>query len=238
MARPQTGWRARSPVEVARARGLMRAALPILFSIAFGLLVLGCASHPPAANRGAYHEVAPGENLYRIGLRYGVPAEEIARANGIHDVTQLRVGQRLFIPGIRGRGDEPERRLARYDGPLRFRWPVKARLTSRFGLRGNRPHEGIDLGAPHGTPIYAAEAGRVIHSGRFGAYGKVVILKHAGAYRSVYAHARRLFVEKGDFVERGQKIAEVGSTGRATGPHLHFEIRRGEVAHDPLVYLP
>ena len=89
-----------------------------------------------------------------------------------------------------------------------------------------------------GAPILAAEAGRVIHSGRFGAYGKVVILKHAGAYRSVYAHARALFVEKGEFVERGQKIAEVGATGRATGPHLHFEIRRGEVAHDPLVYLP
>jgi murein DD-endopeptidase MepM/ murein hydrolase activator NlpD len=161
----------------------------------------------------------------------------IARANGIQDVTELRVGQRLFIPGVRG-GPGTGRRVARYDGPLRFAWPVKGRLTSRFGLRGNRPHEGVDLGAPHGTPIVASEAGRVIHSGRFGAYGKTVILKHAGAYRSVYAHARTLYVAKGDFVERGQKIAEVGATGRATGPHLHFEIRRGETAHDPLVYLP
>ena len=202
------------------------------------LWLSGCASsHAPEA-RGTYHVVAPGENLYRIGLRYGVPAAVIARANGIEDVTQLRVGQRLFIPGVRGRSEPAERSVARYDGPLRFSWPVKGRLTSRFGLRGNRPHEGIDIGAPHGTPIYAAESGRVIHSGRFGAYGKVVILKHAGAYRSVYAHAQRLFVEKGDFVERGQKNAEVGATGRATGPHLHFEIRRGEVAHDPLAYLP
>jgi murein DD-endopeptidase MepM/ murein hydrolase activator NlpD len=206
--------------------------------LAVGLALSGCASSPPPVDRGAYHEVAAGENLYRIGLRYGVPAAVIARANGIDDVTQLRVGQRLFIPGVRGPGRDSEQRVARYEGPLRFRWPVKGRLTSRFGLRGNRPHEGIDLGAPHGTPIYAAEAGRVIHSGRFGAYGQVVILKHAGAYRSVYAHARRLFVEKGDFVEPGQKIAEVGATGRATGPHLHFEIRRGEVAHDPLAYLP
>jgi murein DD-endopeptidase MepM/ murein hydrolase activator NlpD len=209
----------------------------VLFSAGV-LFQSGCASPPAPEPRGAYHEVAPGENLYRIGLRYGVPAAVIARANGIEDVTQLRVGQRLFIPGVRGGSEPAERRIARYDGPLRFSWPVKGRLTSRFGLRGNRPHEGIDLGAPHGTPIHAAEAGRVIHSGRFGAYGKVVILKHAGAYRSVYAHAQRLFVEKGDFVERGQKIAEVGATGRATGPHLHFEIRRGEVAHDPLAYLP
>ena len=201
----------------------------------------GCAtrSTAPEEREPIYHVVGPGENLYRIGLRYGVPAAEIARANGIRDVTQLRVGQRLLIPGPPGASlSSIGRRRPPSDAPLRFAWPVRGRLTSRFGLRGNRPHEGIDVGAPHGTPIFAAEAGRVIHSGRFGAYGKVVILKHAGAYRSVYAHARRLFVEKGDFVERGQKIAEVGATGRATGPHLHFEIRRGEVAHDPLVYLP
>jgi len=212
--------------------------LLVAIPLVLGLGLSGCASRAPVGDAPYYHEVAPGENLYRIGLRYGVPAAEIARANGIHDVTELRVGQRLLIPGLRGSGQEASRRTPRYDGPLRFTWPVKGRLTSRFGLRGNRPHEGIDLGAPYGTPIRAAEAGRVIHSGRFGAYGKVVILKHAGAYRSVYAHARRLFVEKGDFVERGQKIAEVGATGRATGPHLHFEIRRGETAHDPLVYLP
>jgi murein DD-endopeptidase MepM/ murein hydrolase activator NlpD len=231
MGRPATGRRARSPASAVRRIGLLGAVLVVAIS--------GCASSPPPpANRGAYHEVAAGENLYRIGLLYGVPAAVIARANGIDDVTQLRVGQRLFIPGVRGQGRESEERVARYEGPLRFRWPVKGRLTSRYGLRGNRPHEGIDLGAPHGTPIHAAEAGRVIHSGHFGAYGKVVILKHAGAYRSVYAHARSLFVDKGDFVEQGQKIAEVGATGRATGPHLHFEIRRGEVAHDPLAYLP
>lgn len=211
-------------------------------SIAFACLVAlaGCASRPAPESHAAYHVVAPGENLYRIGLRYGVPAAVIARANGISDVTQLSVGQRLLIPGIRGSraSDSSPSAMARYDGPLRFRWPLKARLTSRFGQRGSRPHEGIDLGAPPGTPIFAAEAGRVIHSGRFGAYGKVVILKHAGAYRSVYAHARKLFVAKGDFVERGQKIAEVGATGRATGPHLHFEIRRGDTPHDPLAYLP
>ncbi|MEZ4330539.1 MAG: LysM peptidoglycan-binding domain-containing M23 family metallopeptidase [Myxococcota bacterium] len=201
----------------------------------------GCAtrSAAPEARAPIYHVVGPGENLYRIGLRYGVPAAEIARANGIRDVTQLRIGQRLLIPGPPATSLSPlARRRPPSDAPLHFAWPVRGRLTSRFGLRGNRPHEGIDVGAPHGTPIFAAEAGRVIHSGRFGAYGKVVILKHAGAYRSVYAHARRLYVEKGDFVERGQKIAEVGATGRATGPHLHFEIRRGETAHDPLVYLP
>lgn len=218
-----------------------RVGLVLALALVIGLGTSGCATRSPSprASEPIYHVVGPGENLYRIGLRYGVSAAEIARANGIHDVTQLRIGQRLLIPGPPGTALSPlSRRRPPSDTPLRFAWPLRGRLTSRFGLRGNRPHEGIDVGAPHGTPIYASEAGRVIHSGRFGAYGKVVILKHAGAYRSVYAHARRLFVEKGDFVERGQKIAEVGATGRATGPHLHFEIRRGEAAHDPLVYLP
>ena len=78
----------------------------------------------------------------------------------------------------------------------------------------------------------------MIHSGRLGGYGKVVIVKHAGAYRTVYAHASRLLVRKGEFVERGQKLAEVGSTGRASGPHVHFEIRRSESPRNPLAYLP
>ncbi len=94
------------------------------------------------------------------------------------------------------------------------------------------------MAARKGTIVRAAEAGKVIHAGRLGAYGNVVILKHTGNYRSVYAHARKLHVRKGQFVERSQKIAEVGMTGRTTGPHLHFEIRRRDVPKDPLLYLP
>ena len=97
-------------------------------------------------------------------------------------------------------------------------------------------HEGIDVAAARGTPIFASESGRVIHSGRLGSYGKVVIVKHAGAFRTVYAHASKLLVRKGEFVERGQKVAEVGSTGRSTGSHVHFEIRRSETPKNPLAF--
>jgi murein DD-endopeptidase MepM/ murein hydrolase activator NlpD len=110
-------------------------------------------------------------------------------------------------------------------------------LTSSFGLRGGRPHEGVDLAARKGTSIYASEAGKVIHSGRLGDYGNVVIVKHAGHYRTVYAHASKTLVRKGQFVEKRQKIALVGRTGRATGSHLHFEIRRRESPRDPMLYL-
>lgn len=233
--------------------------------IAIALLVLGegivgagCAGLRPAGP-GVIHHVEAGENLFRIGQRYRVPAAEIARANGIHDVTKLRVGQRLYIPGARqrlgaseysvaenGSGQSPptgqaRRRAqaaARLQTSLQFAWPVHGRLSSRFGMRRGKPHEGIDVAAKRGTPIYAAEAGRVIHSGRLGSYGQVVIVKHAGAYRTVYAHASKLYVHKGEFVERGQKLAAVGTTGRATGPHVHFEIRRDEFAKNPLAYLP
>ena len=89
------------------------------------------------------------------------------------------------------------------------------------------------------TPICAAEAGRVIHSGGgLGAYGKVVIVKHSGRYSTVYAHNRKNLVRKGDFVEKGQVIAEVGRTGNASGSHVHFEIRRDRRARDPMTYLP
>lgn len=212
---------------------------------------LGCGSRKPRETQQArtVHTVAAGENLYRIGLRYGVPAQEIARANGIRDVTALRVGQNLVIPRGSATGRRPSsrqreaaRRYARQTvikpGQLQFAWPVRGRLSSRFGKRDGRPHEGVDLAASKGTAIFSAEAGRVIHSGRLGSYGLVVIVKHAGSYRTVYAHASRLLVKKGAFVERGQKIAEVGSTGRSTGPHLHFEIRRSEMPQDPLAYLP
>jgi murein DD-endopeptidase MepM/ murein hydrolase activator NlpD len=111
-------------------------------------------------------------------------------------------------------------------------------LTSRFGKRKGRPHEGIDLGARAGTTIRAAESGKVIYSGWLGDYGKVVIVKHAGLYRSVYAHARVLHVGKGEFVEKGRRIAEVGTTGRSTGAHLHFEIRKRDEPRNPLLYLP
>jgi murein DD-endopeptidase MepM/ murein hydrolase activator NlpD len=111
-------------------------------------------------------------------------------------------------------------------------------VSSGFGWRGESRHEGIDIRAKRGTPVRAAEAGRVVYSGKLADYGQVVILKHAGHYSTVYAHNERNHVQKGQFVEQGDVIAKVGSTGNATAPHVHFELRRDRVAQDPLGYLP
>ena len=210
----------------------------------FLALGLGCAS--PSTKEGFFYEVKKGETLYAIGRRYEVHHERLRQVNEIADATLVQVGQLLWIPARSKTADETARdeartqarREARKSSDLEFQWPVRGRLTSRFGRRNGRPHEGLDLAAPRGTLIRAAEAGKVIHCGHLGAYGRVVILKHSGHYRSVYAHAQKTLVEKGDFVERGQKIAKVGSTGRSTGPHLHFEIRHRESPRDPLLYLP
>jgi len=122
----------------------------------------------------------------------------------------------------------------------RWSWPMKAGvISSEFGRRGSRPHEGMDIAARTGEPIYAASAGRVIYAGsRMSGYGNALILHHGGSTTSLYAHARGLRVGKGDRVERGSPIATVGSTGRATGPHLHFEIRFGSRPIDPREFLP
>jgi lipoprotein NlpD len=124
------------------------------------------------------------------------------------------------------------------EAALALRWPVNGTVTSHFGTRGRRPHRGIDISAHAGAAVRAAAAGRVRFSSRKRNYGRVVILEHAGGYETVYAHNQDNLVVRGAHVEQGQLIAEVGSTGNAHGPHLHFEVRIGKRAIDPLGCLP
>jgi lipoprotein NlpD len=235
-----------------RSRPAKAALLGLCLVAAFGLLALsGCAS---PSKRGVVHVVRPGETIYRISRYYHVRVEDVVRANRIDDVTSVAVGKRLWIPGADQRppraalpraaslapptrGDQ--RAWARREANLEFDWPIRGRLSSGFGWRHGRRHDGIDIPARGGTPIRSAEAGRVIHSGGgLGAYGKVVIVKHAGRYKTVYAHNRANRVRKGQFVEKGEVIAEVGASGNASGSHLHFEVRRDRTPQDPLRYLP
>jgi murein DD-endopeptidase MepM/ murein hydrolase activator NlpD len=230
------------------ARPRLAARVRLLAAVA--LWAAACASTPDASE--VVHVVRRGENLYRISLHYGVPVDRLIRANRIGDVTALEVGQEIRVPGARRAPPEAplvplaasaapagSREIALRDSALRFDWPLRGRVSSTFGARGRDHHEGIDIPADEGTAVRAAEAGRVIHSGaRLGDYGNVVIVKHAGRYATVYAHNRRNLVRQGDFVEKGQPIAQVGDSGNASAPHLHFEIRRDRHAQDPLLFLP
>jgi len=115
-----------------------------------------------------------------------------------------------------------------------FRMPLRnPRITSSFThrrfhpiLKRYRPHHGTDFGARRGTPLLAVNAGKVTFSGWMGGYGKVVKIRHGGGYESLYAHQSRTRVKRGQSVKKGQTIGYVGSTGRSTGPHLHFGLKK------------
>ena len=193
------------------------------------------------------HTVAPGETLWRISKRYGTSVDAIMAANGIEDVRSVATGARLVVPVTSsvgsGRRGEPGTYASRdprgrTSGKPEFGWPVHGEIMSGFGKRHGDPHEGIDIRAGSGTVVRAAEAGRVIHAdASLAGYGKMIVIKHAGRLSSVYAHNRKLLVEVGQFVEKGEAIAEVGETGNATTPHLHFEIRSDGTPRNPLDYL-
>ncbi|MGF1539526.1 MAG: peptidoglycan DD-metalloendopeptidase family protein [Pleurocapsa sp.] len=124
-----------------------------------------------------------------------------------------------------------------FDG---YQWPAQGTLTSGYGWRWGRMHRGIDIAAPIGTPIVAAASGEVIFSGwNSGGYGNLIKLRHPDSSVTLYAHNNKNLVTKGQQVVQGQQIAEMGSTGYSTGPHLHFEIHpNGDSAVDPIAFLP
>ncbi len=118
-----------------------------------------------------------------------------------------------------------------------FIWPVNGTVVSGYGMRWGRLHEGIDITASTGTPIWAAAAGTVIHAGWLGGYGNLVVVDHGNGLATAYAHASAILVAVGQQVAQGETISLVGSTGNSSGPHLHFEVRVNGIAVDPLLYL-
>jgi murein DD-endopeptidase MepM/ murein hydrolase activator NlpD len=118
-----------------------------------------------------------------------------------------------------------------------FIWPVNGPVVSGYGMRWGRMHEGIDIAAGTGTPIWAAADGTVIHAGWLGGYGNLVVLDHGNGLATAYAHASAILVGVGQQVAQGETVSLVGSTGNSSGPHLHFEVRVNGSAVDPLLYL-
>tara|TARA_B100000686_G_scaffold351885_1_gene452030 strand:+ start:539 stop:1024 length:486 start_codon:yes stop_codon:yes gene_type:complete len=116
-------------------------------------------------------------------------------------------------------------------------WPLNGRITSMYGWRRGRHHDGIDIAAPMGKPIVAAANGTVIFSGWRSGYGRMVVVQHNRWLKTVYGHTSRNYVRRGQNIKQGDVIALVGNTGRSTGPHLHFEVRTSQGAQDPMRYL-
>ncbi|MGC1400944.1 MAG: M23 family metallopeptidase [Candidatus Binatus sp.] len=232
-----------------RTRWISRASVAI--ALALSIALAGCGdSVPPSSNlpigsqRAVTHVVAPGETVYHIATEYGVSVGRLMAANGLTDPRELRVGQVLTIPGAyRGASiGTASSGVHPYTGERasrQFQWPVQnGVVSSGFGIRNGAMHDGVDIAAPVGTPVYAADTGVVIFSGMLHGYGNTVIIRHDASYATVYAHNQRNLVSEGARVACGQQIGEIGRSGRTTGANLHFEVRRDNVAQNPLAYLP
>lgn len=191
---------------------------------------------------GVLHTVKSGDTLSGLAAKYKVDADEIAKANMIEDTNALKVGRELIVPGakpviVRRATTASDMGGRSISVPGSYLWPVMGRVTSRFGWRWGRFHHGIDIGAPYGRTIVAARSGTVIWAGWRGGYGYAVSISHGDGVTTLYGHASRLLVSVGDWVQAGQAIARVGSTGNSTGPHCHFEIRVNGKSVDPLSVL-
>jgi murein DD-endopeptidase MepM/ murein hydrolase activator NlpD len=203
------------------------------------------------------HVVRPGETLYRISRQHDVDVYALASSNGLSQPYQLIVGQTLSIPhediGALAESElPPTAAAAPINRPVKalpkpppasrggFLWPVRGELLSRFGPKTSGLHnDGINIAASRGTAIKASQSGVVVYAGnQLQGFGNMLLLKHASGWITAYAHADALLVERGDKVDRGQTIASVGSTGGVNESQLHFEIRKGKNAVDPMRYLP
>jgi len=194
---------------------------------------------------GVYHQVTRGETISSIARKYQAESEEILDYNQLADASAIQIGEKLIIPGGKMTYSIPtptslgsiKQVFSAPSGTIStkgFIWPsTSRRITQYYNWR----HTGLDIGAKTGTPIISSKAGRVERAGWSTGYGYNIIVDHGGGVQTLYAHASKLYVERGNQVQAGQTIGAVGSTGWSTGPHIHYEIRINGVKVNPLSYL-
>lgn len=185
------------------------------------------------------HVVNAGDTLCSIAARYNVSAETIQNANQLRNPDSLNIGDRLTIPGpntaqITQSSMQPSRGIS-WGGWLA--WPLSGTITSAFGYRHSGFHHGLDIANVAGSPIKAAAPGKVTFAGWKAVYGRTIVIKHPDGKETLYAHTQKILVKDQQIIKQGQTIATVGTSGRTTGPHLHFEVRDEGKIYDPMKYL-
>ena len=213
-----------------------------------------------------YHVVQRGESLYSIARMHNVDITSLSKVNHLSTPYALHVGQKLLLPGSVSSAPVQAGKTATAPAPkttvtasstkqpqvyvptmppaknrsAKFLWPVQGTVISGFGNLGKgRKNDGINIKAPLGTAVKAADAGTVAYAGsELKGFGNLILIKHNDGWITAYAHNDKMFVKKGQKVARGEKISTVGSTGSVTSPQLHFEVRNGKKAVNPRLYLP
>jgi len=212
---------------------------------------------------GRFYTVQRGDTVYSISRKYSIDTTTLTQLNKIPAPFTINVGQRLQLPSqikVASRSDEVAPRPATSTtrpssggvapstkSPLpppptatgNFIWPVRGNVVSRFGPSANGLHnDGINIAVPAGTSVKASQSGVVAYAGNeLKGYGNLLLIRHADGWMTAYAHNSKLLVQRGDQVQRGQIISQAGSTGSVTSPQVHFEIRKGSKAVDPIGYL-
>ncbi|MGL5052082.1 MAG: peptidoglycan DD-metalloendopeptidase family protein [Cetobacterium sp.] len=197
---------------------------------------------------GVFYKVKKGDSLFKIALNYKVDVEDLRNYNSLRN-DNIRVGQELFVSNP---SQDSLKRLTTTGGVKKkvvaknqnfFKMPVKwAGVTSPFGKRFHPvlkryiQHAGIDMRAKY-VPLMASKDGTIVFAGYMTGYGKIIKINHGNGYETRSAHLEKMYVKIGDRVKAGQVIGKTGMTGRVTGPHLHFEIRKNGRANNPMNYL-
>ena len=214
------------------------------------IVFVGCRHLQDKTSReqGVYHRVQRHQTFWRICKTYGADMDEVVRVNGIKDKAKIAVGQHIFMPLAKKvlpvdiyveDVTAQERTTVVPVDKGRFIWPVVGIVTDKFGKTEKRKHDGIDIAALPGAPVMAADGGKVVYSDNtMKGYGNLIIIEHPDHCFTVYGHNEENLVKEEVSVKRGDIIARVGLTGNATGPHLHFEVRKGSIPLDPLHFLP
>lgn len=181
---------------------------------------------------GIRHTIKKGDTFAKIAKLYKAEAKDIGIFNDLKE-DELVIGKKILVPNGTKQTIVKKPTVSKSAAKISsstsangyYIRPTTGPVTSKFGPRKGRYHYGIDYGAPTGTPIYATADGKVTRTTCGSGYGKCLLIKHPNGTESLYAHASALYVGVGAQVKQGETIAAVGSTGRSTGPHLHFEIR-------------
>ncbi len=202
---------------------------------------------------GNYYVVKKGDTLWAIASRHHIPVEELIEVNGIESGGLIAPGQLIFIPAddplalapdnVADKADAPEpidtSKVAPVTTSADLMWPISGGVILRDFERKRTPYDGLLVAAPAGTPVSAADDGKVLYVGDEGsAFGTVIIVEHSASLVTVYAHLDGVDVEPGQPLKRGAVIGRVGSSGRAESPQLHFQVRENREPVDPLTHLP
>ncbi|MBO4285188.1 MAG: LysM peptidoglycan-binding domain-containing protein [Alphaproteobacteria bacterium] len=211
------------------------------------------------------YTVKKGDTLASIARRYHTNYKALAQKNNIKEPYNLHVGQKIIVSASSapvqkntfknttpvkkqsGVQNQTERKTQTSNAApvstkrsAKFMWPVSGKVISSFGATGKgRKNDGINISAPLGTTVKAGDKGTVAYAGNgLKGFGNLILLKHSDGYITAYAHNEKILVQKGQTVQRGEKIATVGQTGGVNKPQLHFEVRAGKKAVNPRNYLP